>query len=106
VPIDDLVAETAAAECELLVRCHIVSDVDVCQPYFVSLFAPPTFNSFGALAAAARAGKAGYDGAAARACLDEIRHWACTRALPNPFEVCGKAFTGTAAVGDRCIAEC
>jgi hypothetical protein len=100
-PIDDLVTEAAAADCATAVRCHFVSDAALCMAVYGPLLARQLFNDFGAAVASAKAGKAHYDGAAARACLDATKNKDC--AATSTPAVCDQVFTGTVPNGARCI---
>jgi hypothetical protein len=128
VSLDDLGNEVTLAECGLYVRCGMFSDLALCKQVYAAghlgaasftsgwlpgfnpapVLGRPDFNSVAAIVAAARAGKARYDGAAARACLDAIGALACGDA-PNArdvlADVCQAVFTGTLADGDRCISD-
>lgn len=104
--IDDLVDAVDAARCNALVSCHEISDVALCH----ALLGPPGtgFNSLASSVASVKAGKATYDAAAARACLDAIAGQ-CElmvviqgRLQPEP---CTRIFTGEVADGERCVAD-
>lgn len=108
IPIDDLGSQYVAAGCDYLVRCNSISDAALCSSLFTPLYQMTSFNSFGASAAAVKAGKATYDGAAARKCVEAIRNQSCTGSNSAVDVACEKVFTGTLADGSRCItdAEC
>jgi Cys-rich repeat protein len=103
VALDDFAAEAGAAVCDSFVRCHEISDVDICTAFYANVFGTATFESVASMVAAARADKAAYDAAKAGACLDKIRHTACNATAPNPVQECAGAFSGKVADGDRCI---
>jgi len=128
VSLADFSDQLTTAECTFDVRCRVFSDLSLCrQGYanghigtaffttgFLEGFDPdpaigrPDFNSVGAIVAAAQAGKARYDGAAARGCLDAVKGLACGPGLNAPALLsgaCGSVFTGTLADGDRCISD-
>ncbi len=102
VPLDDLASQATAAACARLTRCHFVSDTALCMAvYGPGIYQRQLFGDFGAAVATAKAGKAQYDGAMARACLDATQNGACADTVTPA--VCDQVFTGTIAVGDRCI---
>lgn len=102
VPLDGLVAQTTAVACARNTRCHFVSDTALCMAvYGPGIYERQLFGDFGAAVATAKAGKAHYDGAAARACLDAIQNGACTDTTTPA--TCDQVFTGTVPDGGRCI---
>jgi hypothetical protein len=104
VALDDLVTQVTAAGCAAYVRCRLVSDLALCQAvYGPGIYGRSQFNDFGAAVATAKAGKATYDAAAARACLDGILQRDCA-ATTDPA-ACDRVFTGTLADGARCITD-
>jgi hypothetical protein len=105
IALDDMAAETTAAECALLVRCHFMYDDALCRAFYDHINSSPTFESLASGLAAAHAGKTDFDGTAARACVEQIRNADCGQPLPDPRVACAKAFRGKLADGDRCIAD-
>jgi hypothetical protein len=104
VALDDLVAKMTEASCARSVRCGFVSDMTICQAtYGPGIFGRQLFNDLGAAIATAKAGKAQYDAAAARACVDAVRTDNCA-AQVDPA-ACDHVFAGTIPDGDRCIAD-
>src|SRR5262245_22678377 len=103
--LDDFAPEASAAACDYFVRCHLISDLDICRAFIAFNLTNPTFENFASMIASARADKAGYDGVKARACVERMRATECTRAPPDVLSECAGAFTGKVAVGDRCIAS-
>jgi hypothetical protein len=122
VPLDQLTSALLDAECVRDVRCHSVSDVPLCHQLYAAMniaFIPGAlvgltpegngradFNSVAAIVAAASAGKAHYDPAAARACLDAVAAVNCGAIREGPPALggaCQNVFTGTVANGGACI---
>ena len=104
VALDDFAAEAMAAQCDVLVRCHLLEDVDICLASVDRDYSQVTFNSMASIIASARAGKIDYDPAKARACLDQVRNAACNQPTPIVVDRCGAAFRGKLADGEHCIA--
>ena len=105
VPLDDLVTQVTATECAVATRCRFVSDLALCEAvYGPGIYERQLFNDFGAAVATAKAGKARYDGTAARACLDAIKNIACRDTTGGPA-ACDQVFTGTVPDGGRCISD-
>jgi hypothetical protein len=105
VALDDMAAATTAAECAMFVRCHLMYDEALCRAFYDHINSTATFESFASGLAAAFAGKAEFDGMAARACVDQIRNADCGQPTPDPRQACAKAFRGKLADGDRCIVD-
>ncbi|HXT99358.1 MAG TPA: hypothetical protein VN903_00100 [Polyangia bacterium] len=105
IALADFPAEATEAECAALVRCHLMSDVDICRAFYANEFASPTFQSLASVIASAHAGKVTYDPIMADACLDTIRRADCSQATPNILSQCAGAFKGTLADGERCVAD-
>jgi hypothetical protein len=107
VPIDDVLDQVMAADCALLVRCHVFSDASLCSLYFGP--SQTGINGLDAAVNAAKAGKIQYDPVAARGCLDALYAVSCgdfDRAAAAAPEACRKTFTGGALPdGARCIAD-
>jgi hypothetical protein len=107
VPIDRLVDELTSAQCELLVRCHFVSDQAFCRGWIGLFDMKDRFNSLGAIVGRVHAGTIHYDDVAASACLDAVRSGACeevsgSTAISAP---CDKVFAGSIADGGQCVAD-
>jgi hypothetical protein len=126
VSLDDFGDQLTLAECAVQVRCHIFSDVPLCQRVYATgrigsdifplgwmeglapQFSLPTFNGVAATVMAARAGKARFDAAAAKVCLDAVAAIACNDIANAPAtlnDACQPVFTGTLADGERCISD-
>ena len=104
VPLSDLPAELASAQCDIARRClapvfHIFFGQEDCETRVEEQVRQ---GGFGALEAAVEAGRVTYDAEAAADCLEIVATRDCAEANQRTIDACEAALGGTVAPGGDC----
>ncbi len=100
ISLNDYQAQFESALCEKFVACGIEPSVEVCK------LGRTERNRFPQIVAGAGAGRAGYDGDAARQCVDTIKHLECSSfSFNSEGAICNKVFTPKVPVAGTCYAD-
>ncbi len=107
VPLDELPAAFAEAQCSVIARCipiysALVGSAEECSE---QVTAQVTAARFDALEQAVEDGRTTYDAAQARACADALSAVACDEIDMRSIEACEATFEGTVARGGDCTLD-
>jgi hypothetical protein len=104
VPLAELPAEFAAAQCTLFERClepifHVFFSLEECGAFYTRAAED---SGLGDLEAAVEAGTVKYDGKKAAQCLDTLANRDCEDVNQRTIDVCEDALAGTVEAGGDC----
>jgi hypothetical protein len=97
IDLADYPGSAVDARCQYLARCGLFPDVASCQAYYAHVVLQNP-----SVQAAVDGGKLGYDGEAAKDCLDALSSASCDRTFSNVSDACDQIFTGKVPDSGAC----